>query len=425
MDARPGETLENKEPILRHTVSRVEKQTARQRDKGIIAVARHLVADIGPRPPGSPQESAALRLVEKELSSLGLEAESRKFLAPATTAWSETLDHLALILGVLLYPVNSHASFALVFLGYLFFLLEQYGRSPFMRLQPHRRSGNVAARIKPYREAKRKLVLLAHVDSPRSAFYYRPGLVRLFRPFLLLDFLSQTLLFMLMTVAYGGYLLSMDKTTLDLMWKVGLLLCIPAAAALVALLMKAAAGKTTPGGNQNASGVAVLLELARVYARRQPYETELWIVATGASDASGLGARRFASGHRRELRGCFFIVLDGVGRGVPVCFRREGRLFPFRANRKLTSIAGRVFADQAHYAAGFGNNRLWLSEGFQLLSRGRKAMTVSSREESRYPRYWRWHKDDYDNIDPRSLRLSVEFMRALVDAFDRGDLSGK
>ena len=342
-----------------------------------------------------------------------------------TTAWSGMLDHLLLVMGALLYPVNSHASFALVFFGYFFFLLEQYGRSPFMRLQPHRRSGNVAARIKPYREAKRKLVIVAHLDSPRSAFYNRPGLVKLFRPFLLLDFLSQTLLFMLLTVAYGGYLLSMERDTLDLLWRGCLLLGILPALAMVALLMKAAAGRSTPGGNQNASGVAVLLELARAYARRQPYETELWMVATGASDVSGLGVRRFVSGHRRELKGGYFLVLDGVGRGFPVCFRREGRLLPFRANRKLTSLAGRVFVDQAHYAAGFSNNRLWLSEGFQLLSRGRKAMTVSSREESRCPRFWRWHKDDYDNIDPRSLRLAVEFMRALVDGFDRGDLSGK
>ncbi len=417
--------MEEKGPVLHHTVSRAEGQTSRQRERGIVAVVRHLARDIGPRPPGSSRERAACKFVEREFSSLGFEAERQSFPAPATTSWSEAADHLLTLAGALLFPLNSHISFTLVVLGFICFLCEQYGRSPFMRLQAHHPSENVLARIAPYREAKRKLVLMAHVDSPRSAFYYRPRLVRAFRAFQILDFLSQACLFMLVTVGYGGYLLSMEKEVLDIIWKICLLLCVPTAAATIALFLKAATGRATPGGNHNASGVAVLLELARVYSRRQPYETELWMVATGASDVSALGARRFLSRHRRELKDAYFIVLDGMGRGFPVCFRVEGRLVPFRADRKLVSLARRVMEQHAHYAAGFRRNSLWLSEGFHLLSRGRKAITVSACEESPVPRYWRWHKDDCSNVDARSLRLAVDFTQALVDTFDRGDLKRK
>ena len=192
--------------------------------------------------------------------------------------------------------------------------------------------------------------------------------------------------------------------------------------ALIALLFKAAAGRSIPGGNENASGVSVLLELARVYKRRQPHNTDLWLVSTGAADAGGIGVKRFLRKYRRDLKGALFIVVDGVGRGFPVCYRREGRLISFRANRKLTKLVKRISDVQVHYSSGFRRNSMYLSEGFYLLSRGRKAITLSSREESRYPKYWRWSKDGYDNVDPRSLRLSLDFVIAMLDNIDRGDL---
>lgn len=417
--------MEKGEPILHHTVPAGEGPRQRLQEVGMAKAVRHLTRDIGPRYPGSGQERSASRYVEKEMSSLGLEAETQKFRTPSTTAWSQTIDHLLIVMGVAAFPVSSHASFVLIALGFLFFLMEQYGRSPFSWLQPHRQSGNVVARIKPYRDPVKTLVIMAHVDSPRSAFYYHPVLARFLRPFFLIDFLCQALIFMLFTVAFGGYLLKMEESTLELMWYTGLLLAVPPAIALVALLFKAAAGRPTPGGNENASGVSVLLELARVYSRRQPYDTDLWLVATGAADASALGARRLIRGNRRELKGAYYLVLNGVGRGFPVCYRREGRLIPFRANRALTSLAARITEAHAHYSSGFKRNNLYLSEGFHLLSRGKKAMTVSTREDSPSPRYWKWQKDDYDNLDPRSLRLSMDFVQAMVDNLDRGGLKRK
>jgi len=413
--------VDDSEHILHHTVSGGESTRARQGDKGITWPARHLARDIGPREPGSQGERSAAHFIERELNALGLATETQRFHAPATTAWSEMLVHLLPVIGAIAFPANSHISYGLICLGFFLFLLEYFGRSPFLWLQPRHRSENVIAKIKPHRDPRRTLVLIAHMDSPRSAFYHRPGLVRPARAAFLLDFVSMAALFMLFTVAYAGYLLSMEETTLTIFWQLGLILAIPPALALIALLSKAAAGRATPGGNDNASGVAVLLELARVYTRRQPHNTDLWLVSTAASDAGGAGVKRLARQYRRELKGAYYILMDGVGRGFPVCYKREGRLISFHSNRKLTGMARRISDVHAHYSTGFKRNSMYISEGFQLLSRGRKAVTVSSREDSRYPRYWRWSKDDYDNIDPRSLRLCLDFLIAMVDNIDRGD----
>ncbi len=413
--------MDGSKPILHHTVEASEGGRSRQKDKGIAWPARHMSRDIGPRPPGSQGERSAGHFIARELKSLGLSAEMQAFHTPATTAWSEMLVHLLTIIGVIVFPASANISFVLICLGFIFFLLEEYGRSPFGFLQMRRRTANVFAKIGAQRGADKTVVLIAHMDSPRSAFYYRPGLIHFVRLAFLVDFVCQTAVFMLFTVAYGGHLLSMEQDTLDLLWHLGLLLIIPIAFALLGLLIKAASAQTTPGGNINASGVAVLLELARVYSRRQPHNIDLWLVSTAAADAGGIGAKRLIRQHRRELKGAYFICIDGVGRGFPVCYRREGRLMSFRANRRLTGLVKHISEVHAHYSAGFKRNSLYLSEGFQLLSRGRKAITISCREETRYPRYWLWAKDDYDNIDPRSLRLALDFITAMVDNIDRGE----
>jgi hypothetical protein len=408
--------------ILHHTVTRTEKPKGRPGERGIIWTARHLSRNIGPRAPGSQAERSTARFIAKELKELGYSSERQRFKTPATTAWSEFLVHMILVIGVLIFPISSHLSFALILIGFILFLSEEYGRSPFAWLQRHGQSENIVTMIRARRDPRKVVVVAAHTDSPRSAFYYHPSFVKMFRFTFILDFACQAALFMLFTFIYGGYLLNMDQETLTFLWYIGLGLLVVPSLAMIALFAKAAVGKPIPGGNDNASGVAVLLELARLYSRRQPSNIEIWLVFTGAADVLGHGIRRLMRDNRAQLKGAYYIILDQLGRGFPVCYRREGRLIGFHANRRLASVAREISKAQAHYHAGFRRNGLYLSESFQLLSRGKKAITLSSRENSRYPRYWRWRKDGYENIDPRSLRLALDFLRGMIDRLDRGDL---
>jgi len=414
--------LDGKEPVLFHTISASRDTDAKTARGGLSRMVRHLAKDIGPRAPGSKGERAAARFVQREIEAAGLSVQSMDFRTPETCAWSKLVPHLMTAAGVALFPASGHLSYLLVVTGFLLYLCEEFGRSPLALLLPRRPSMNLTARVEPLREPRHKVVLLAHLDSPRSTFYYRPSLMGLYRAALMVVFLCHAAIFMLFTVAYGGHLLRMDRDLLALFWHLGLALAVPPLLAGLSLFAKAVAGRPTPGGNDNASGLAVLVEASRIYSRRRPHHVELWLAATGASDASGLGARRLVRKHRRDLRGAYFIVVEGVGRGFPVCFKREGRLLRFRANRRLTAVIKRVCETHVHHGSGLMNNRLYLGEGFQLLSRGHRAVTVRCWEDARVPRYWRWGKDDLDNVDPRSMRTAMDFVIAVIDAIDRGGL---
>jgi Peptidase family M28 len=412
------EDLVEEDTILHHKVTRSEAPKAVISEKSIVAPARFLAREIGGRAPGSPGERSASRFVERELKAMGLDPELQRFRTSITTAWSEMLVHFIVIVGVLIFPLMSGLAYALILIGFLFFLLEEFGRSPFSWLQSFAHSENVVARVAARETPQKKLVIVAHVDSPRSAFYYRPSLARFFRIFTVLDIVCMSLLFMLFTFCFGGFILKMEASSLDLLWKIGLVPLVIPFLTLVALSHKAFAGKPIPGANDNASGVGVLIELARAYSRRRPQNLEIWFVATGAADAGGTGIKRLLSKNRGQLRGAYYVILDKVGVGLPVCFRKEGVLFPFRANRKLTSVLKEIFNVHPHHSDGFKRNGLYRDEAFQLLSRGKRAITLSTREKSGCPPNWRWPEDNLDGIDPRSMRLTFDLVRAMVDNLD-------
>jgi hypothetical protein len=160
---------------------------------------------------------------------------------------------------------------------------------------------------------------------------------------------------MLYTVAFGGHLLSMEETTLAFLWHVGLIVAaIPALAAL-ALLVKAGSGPS-PGGNDNATGVTVLLELARVYTRRQPYNTDLWLVSTGAADAGGervglLGLTRPSAARRAATRLAEALVLHSASPELAQSLPPEVRLARFSGTILISDFLDPVDAIAARLRA--------------------------------------------------------------------------
>ncbi len=415
--------MDDSETIIRHTITAHGDANHGRRDRSIAWPALHLARDIGPRPAGSSGERKAARFVERELRKLGLDVVNQRFRVPSTTAGSKAIAHFVLLAGAALFTLHRHLSYALVLVGFFSLMLENYGRSPFAWLSAHPQSENVVARIRPVKEPELKLVLVAHLDSHRAGSHDRPEATGLSRGFSLLDFLCQATVFTVFTLAYGGFLLSMDAQKLDFLWKLGLFACIPVFASLVVQVKRALSEKASPGGNFNASGVALLLELANHFSRRQPQRAELWLAFTGASEINGRGVRNLVRHHRKDLRDAYFLVLQGVGRGFPTCTRREGRLIGFRVNRRLERLARHIIDSHAHYSAGLTKNRKSLGEAFQLLSRGYRAITICGVERGHTSRHREKKKDDHMSLDPRSLRLALDFTRSLVEAADHGGLT--
>lgn len=105
-----------------------------------------------------------------------------------------------------------------------------------------------------------------------------------------------------------------------------------------------------PGAEDNASGVAVLLEVARLAAAPSPTRLPVVLIAFGAEEPRGPGddlhhfgsrhhVRLLSDAHRESLSAMVSLDRVGVGSTVPVC---TGPLSPPRVQRQLLRTAERV-----------------------------------------------------------------------------------
>lgn len=377
-----------------------------------------LSRDIGPRPAGSHQERKSARYLERELRAMGLRPEPDSFLSPTNPYYGKAIVLLAPVLGVLLYPWKAPVSFLAVTLGYIFLLADAMGRNPFVRWQAHRLSANVSATIPSRGKAEETLVLVAHIDSPLAFFPDNPFLEGVTRALLRLCFPAITILFLVQILLFGGYLLRVKRETLMLIWELSLILLPAPASTGLVYLDRAAQRRATPGGNDNASGVAVVMQLARILSRRPFLHTDIWILFSGASQPGAMGLRRFLRVNRKELRKARILVVDEVGRGSPASFRKEGRVWPFKADRVLLSLAEGVSKTHVRFLPPRRRNPC-AGEALQALNRGVKALTVSCVEEGGRTKNHLKTGDDHLNVDLRSLRLAVAFIKSMMEGLDR------
>ena len=84
--------------------------------------------------------------------------------------------------------------------------------------------------------------------------------------------------------------------------------------------------RDNPGANDNASGVAALVELARYFKRLEiPEGIGLTFVAFGGEEVGLVGSRRFVERHAADLEYCrLALVLDDLGGPGPVLVERDG-----------------------------------------------------------------------------------------------------
>jgi hypothetical protein len=391
----------------------------RKRSTGMLSHVRKLSVDIGARPSASSAEEAAARYVEHALKRDDLAPAYERFRARRNPSTPLAVCYAVMLSSVLFFRASPIAFTIFFLLGLLAMLLEFMGKSALGVLQWRFPSGNVVARIRPYEREERRVVVLAHLDSHRRAFYYGKRLFWLYRPFIVFHTLTTLLLAMWLIVITGATILKVEDATLVTFWRVALAAAVPLLIAFLAVLSRCLIRRYPKGANDDASGVAVLLNLAHHYSNRRPSSTELWLVALGCEDPGAMGLKRFISQHRAELKGASWIFLEGMGGEKPKCFRKEGLVLPFHANRSLLRTAQDINLVYPHYGLVLGRTDATLGSGYRLLSQGRKAVTFSSRPGSQDAAA----RDQYDEVDPRNLQANYAFILHYVENIDKKGLA--
>ena len=165
--------------------------------------------------------------------------------------------------------------------------------------------------------------------------------------------------------------------------------------------MDSKATKRSPGGNDNASGVGVLLEVSRVM-RTVPTTHEIWFVAFGAEEGLHAGSRSLARKLTRSQmrRGVQMVNLDMVGVGTRLRIGTQRGATRKYAERHLRA------ARQLGYPARFA----WHGSGSDHEAFVKRGIPVAYYDRIRDP----WYHTPRDTAGRLRVAALREASRALV-----------
>ncbi len=364
-----------------------------------------------PRGSATPEEREAGEYVARLMRESGLEVEFETFRAPRTFSWTYFLLYLIPALATALAMRHAWGGVLVAAAGLVMFWLELNFREVLGRLLPRGPSANVLARLHPTGTAARRVVFLAHLDSSKAALNFSPGMVGSFR----LSFLIMAGSYFLSSLLLAAHAL----TGARLAWW---LAALPAGYLLVScgfLLHREAWNRLTPGANDNASGVAVLVALAKAMARERPRNLETWFVATGAEESGTWGVADLLARHRRELQEALFVNIDNVGAGRVHYMTAEGMLPAYRAARELVDACDAVAARRPDLGVGKSTYRLMPTDATRVLAWGYRAVSLLATDSRGRLPNWHWPTDTWENVSPDTLQTCYEFAFELAHELDR------
>jgi hypothetical protein len=286
-------------------------------------------------------------------------------------------------------------------------------RRALRRVLKRQNTTNVVAEIGP-EDARHTLVVHAHHDAARTSFIFDQTLTK-FMVEKLPGVMAKTDRWPpLMALVIGGpaavavSALTGGRRTAA----VGTAMAT-ATAALMANMIRQ---PVVPGANDNLTGVAVLLEVARRLRDAPPPEgVRVILLSAGAEECNQEGMLAFARRHFGRLSpdSTSFLCLDTVGSPELLLIEGEGflRMYEYPSQQKERVAAAARDAD-VHVRRGI--RFTFATDGLIPLRQGYQVASIGSVTEHLVPANYHWPTDTADNVDYASVADSVEIVMQTI-----------
>lgn len=362
---------------------------------------------------GSANERRAAEYLVSTLRAIGLEPWLESFRSQARMTWELVVIIGSVAGGVVLarwWPVGGSA---LATVG----LLLLWGHfsmrfKPVARLFCHAPSQNVVARF-GNQNAECHVVLAAHYDTARSGLMWHPKQVRSFRA----NFLFGVAVLVLVELLLVLRALGARGLFLDVLLLAGLLYML---AYLAILLHAGLAAPRVQGAADNASGVAVLLDLAAALHQEPLRHCQVWVLATGSEETGALGMRDFVRRHATDLppAATHFLVFDSLGSGKLHYCVGEGMLDVCRFRGPLVNLARELTTREPFRGVTPLVYRLTYTDAIVPARHGYSTLLLLATDAAgRFP-HWHWLTDTLENVDFSVSELASRFALALLRRLD-------
>ncbi len=252
-----------------------------------------LAYEIGPRLAGTRGDRMASDYIQEQFKGCGLKTRVQEFKFVPRAARVKTTAFLftsAFIVLLFLPPELSLVVWLAVIVIW---------RS-LDKIMPKRGSRNIIASTGA-KKSKKRVAITAHYDSAPCMVSYKLYLFVRFAFLPALVIVAAIVAAMVLGVLQGWVIV----------WGILAIVFLPIS---IGMFILASSRRVSPGADDNASGVAVMLEVARAAAESPPADTELFFIASGAEEQGLVGARKLVAS--KALPGDTLLLnLDGVGVG--------------------------------------------------------------------------------------------------------------
>jgi len=381
----------------------------------ILNHIRVLSEEIGARGSTTAGERRGADYCRDELQKLGLDAKVEHFQSAVSIFHPHLMASLMMLAAFALYPLGGVWTAALAAVITIIALASEllelsFKNNLFRWLAPKGESQNVYAVIDPSEAYSQDLVLIGHVDTQRTPLIFRSAkwveAYKLFTTLAFVLFAAQALLFTIGMLFQWGWV-----------W----LAAIPSALCaltLAAICIQADLTPYTAGANDNATAVAMLLELARQFAAQPLKTTRVWLLCSGCEEVQHYGAIDFFKRHRQEMKNPKALVFEMLGCAGPGFLVREGIIVPFRADESLVKLAESLAQENPQWGAypvsiSGGNTEMADCLQFDV-----PAITLFGLTPSGEAPYWHQRGDTFDKIQPQVLENAYALTRTMIAELD-------
>ena len=383
---------------------------------------RHVAEMIGARGSTSIEEKEAALYSHKRLEGFGLLPTTETFRSarsawlPAALFWSIVLASGFIFLGG--GQLRAIIALVLAAVGLASILLELSFRPNLLRwILPKGESQNVWAQIEAKSEPREHVVLVAHLDSHRTPLVFSSRTwVRWFERLVPIGMAFAILLIMIFALGI----------VVPLSW-LQTLAFGPMAVALGMLILMLQADFTaySPGANDNASGIGVVLSSAERLAENPLEHTAVWIVLTGCEEVGCYGSDDFIRKHRDDLGDAAWITIDTVGSygGTPVFLSQETFLSTAKNDEYLLetmrSISDRHPDLNAHEISMKGS----YTDGAIGFKHGLRVLTLESHQADGTLSNWHRPTDTIQAVSPECLQATESLIHRFLQELDANTTS--
>jgi hypothetical protein len=378
------------------------------------------LASIDNRGPGTPGEKKGAQYVAKRMTELGLNPVVEPFRVIPHFPMSWVLHSvLCLAMCILAFWHPFIAAAVLVFATVSFVGDSSTRFYLIRRVLPGADSQHVYGTIPATGERKKVVYVAAHLDAGQMGFTLNPEKAEptarwckqhlgIQPPLLALIFYDMVLC--IVAALLTGFMGVTTLTTVMLL-VTGAIHLIP-----IVIFTPHEFAKISPGANDNASGVSVVLELARRFKDHPLPTTELRFLGDGSEETYMHGMACFMNAHQHELdkNNTYFLVPESCGVGTPRVVIGEGVSWIERHSPQLCNLVLAAAKDLGYDEVVPITLRTGGTDMSPATVRGFKATGIIAMNENDYVPNYHWTGDLPENIQIDTVRKVTAIFEAAI-----------